>query len=314
MNETLDSLVRHGGLLVFLLVFVEQIGLPIPAAPWLLAAGALAGAGKMSATVAVAAGSVASLLADLIWFYLGRVQGRRILSLLCRLSLEPDSCVRHTEQSFSRHGTRALVVGKFVPGLSTVMPPLAGIFGVSAPRFLALDGLASLLYAGGFIALGLLFSNQLERVLITLGGLGHGALLVVFGLLAVYVGFKFVNRRFLLRKLNVARVTVDELRQKLAAGESLLVVDLRSIEDVKTDPVRIPNALHLPVLELERRLDEIPRDRDVVLYCSCPNEASSAQMALRLHQRGIKRVRPLAGGLDAWRQRNYPMDAFPGHT
>src|SRR6267142_285330 len=175
MNETLDFLVRHGTAVLFAAVFIEQLGLPLPATPWLLAAGALIGTGKMNGAVALAAAVIGSLVADLIWFYLGRHYGNRVLNLLCRISLEPDSCVRRTQDVFTRYGMRGVVVAKFIPGLSTLAPPLAGSSGVGAPRFFFFDGLGSLLYAGCFILVGALFSHQLEQVIAALASLGGSA-------------------------------------------------------------------------------------------------------------------------------------------
>src|SRR5437867_2515379 len=155
MNETIEFLVRHGTAVLFAAVFIEQIGVPLPAAPWLLAAGALAGTGKMNWVVALTAAAFGSVLADLIWFYLGRHRGQRVLSLLCRISLEPDSCVRRTQGFFTRYGMKGVVAAKFIPGLSTLAPPLAGSTGVSAPRFLFFDGLGSVLYVGCFVFVGI---------------------------------------------------------------------------------------------------------------------------------------------------------------
>ena len=176
MNETLDFLTRHGPLVLFLVVFVEQMGLPLPAVPWLLAAGALAGAGKMNAMSALVAATVGSLLADVIWFYLGRHYGTRVLKLICRISLERDSCVRRTHDLFTRYGMRGVAAAKFIPGLSTLAPAMAGKSGVSVTRFFLFDGLGSLLYVGCFVLGGVLFSQQLEQVLSALVNLGYGAL------------------------------------------------------------------------------------------------------------------------------------------
>jgi len=308
MNETLEFLVRHGTAVLFAAVFVEQIGVPLPAAPWLLAAGALAGAGEMNWFVALNAAVIGSVLADLIWFYLGRHRGQRVLSLLCRISLEPDSCVRRTQDLFTRYGMRGVVGAKFIPGLSTLAPPLAGSSGVSTPRFLFFDGLGSLLYGGCFIVVGVLFSHQLEQIINALAGLGRSAVGLVAGLAALYIGYKYFQRHRLLRELRMARITVDELHQKLEAGENPLILDLRPHAELEQDPSLIRGALHMTLDEVERRQQEIPRDRDIILYCSCPNEVSSARAALLLHRRGILRVRPLLGGIDAWRERNYPTE------
>jgi membrane protein DedA with SNARE-associated domain len=308
MNETLEFLMRHGPVVLFAAVFVEQIGIPLPAAPWLLAAGALAASGKTNWFMALIAAVLGSVLADVIWFYLGRRGGHRVLSLLCRISLEPDSCVRKTQDLFTRYGMRGVVAAKFVPGLSTLLPPLAGHAGVKAPRFFLFDGLSSLLYAGCFILLGVLFSHQLEQIIDALAGLGHSALGVVVGLAALYIGYKYFQRHRLLSELRMARITVDELRRKQEAGESLIILDLRSRAELEQNPSLIPGALHMTMAELPLRQREIPRDREIILYCSCPNEVSSARMALLLHRSGILRARPLLGGIDAWRERNYPTE------
>src|SRR5213594_1596968 len=228
MNETLEFLVRHGVAVLFAAVFVEQLGVPLPAAPWLLAGGALAATGKINWFVALGAATVGSVLADLIWFYLGRYGGQRMLNLLCRISLEPDSCVRRTQDIFTRYGMRGVVVAKFIPGLSTLAPPLAGSSGVSAPRFLFFDGAGSLLYGGFFILVGVLFSHQLEQVIDALASLGGSALALVGGLVGLYIAYKYFQRHRLLRELRMARISVDELHQKLEAGEAPLILDLRS--------------------------------------------------------------------------------------
>src|SRR5258708_26794415 len=167
MNEILEFLVRHGAAVLFAAVFIEQIGVPLPAAPWLLAAGALAGTGKMNWLAALSAAAFGSMLADLIWFYLGRHGGQRVLNLLCRISLQPASCVRRTQNLFTRFGMRGIVAAKFIPGLNTLAPPLAGSSGVSAPRFLFFDGLGSLLYTGCFLLAGGLFFRPFENILLS---------------------------------------------------------------------------------------------------------------------------------------------------
>jgi membrane protein DedA with SNARE-associated domain len=308
MNETIGFLVRNGAMVLFAVVFIEQMGIPLPAIPWLLAAGALAGSGKMNWAVALCAATLGSLLADLIWFYLGRYRGQRVLSLLCRISLEPDSCARRTQNLYTRYGMPGVVVAKFIPGLSTLAPPLAGNSGASTSEFILFDGLSSLLYGGGFILVGVLFSHQLEQIINALAGLGRGALGMVAGLVAFYIGHKYFKRQRLLNELKMARITVDELHQKQEAGESPVILDLRSSIELEQDPSLISGALHMTMDEMQLRHQEIPRDRDIVLYCSCPNEVTSARVALQLHQKGILRVRPLLGGIEAWRERKYPTE------
>lgn len=267
-SETLEFLIRHGYTVVFAWVFFEQIGLPLPAVPVLLAAGALAGAGKLSLLLVVGLALVASVTSDLIWYQIGRVRGSKVLNLLCRISLEPDSCVRRTETTFSRHGAKSLLVAKFVPGLNTAAPPLAGVFHMRLPRFLLFDSLGALAWAGAFIGLGYLFSDQLERVAGHAAQFGGWLLGLAVAALAGYVGWKYVQRQRFLRSLRVARISPEELRGKLDAGEPMVIVDLRHSVDFEADPFLIPGAQHLDAEEIEQHHDAIPRDRDVVLYCS----------------------------------------------
>ncbi len=308
MDDVTQFLVRHGGIVLFAVVFAEQVGLPIPAVPVLLAAGALAGAGKMNLALAMGLGVVACLLGDLIWYYLGRHRGVQVLKVLCRISLEPDSCVRRTENFFIRHGTRSLVLAKFIPGLSTVTPALAGLFRVSVERFILYNGLGALLWTAAFIAPGYLFSDQLEWVAAEAARLGSSFVVLVGGVLALYIAYKYIHRQLLLRELRIARITADELKQLLDDGRDVVIVDLRQPLDIQVDPYSIPGALRMAVEELEQRHHEIPRDRDVILYCACPNEVTAARMALLLKKNGITRVRPLVGGVEAWRARNFPVE------
>ena len=311
MNAVLDMVARHGVLFLLVIVFIDQLGLPVPSVPFLLAAGVLAGAGKLHLWVLLVLSTAGSLVADLIWFCLGRAYGIRILNFLCRVSLEPDSCVRQTQDVFTRYGTKALVGGKFVPGLATIVPPLAGIIGVRLPQFLGYDGLASFLYTGVFLVIGFLFSQQLQPILVALGQMGHWAVWLVVALLGVYICWKYLQRQRVFRELRIARISVDELRRMQEANEAVFVIDLRSDLDLQQNPTLIAGARHFNPKEMDAHHHEIPRDRDVVLYCSCPNEATAARTALLLRRRGITRVRPLAGGIDAWRERAYPLDAHP---
>lgn len=268
MHGTLQFVLRHGYALVFLVVLTEQAGLPIPSLPVLLAAGALAGQGKLSLSVALGLAVIASLAADLVWYELGRRRGHSILSLLCRISLEPDSCVRRTENAFAQRGARSLLVAKFVPGLSTAAPPLAGMLRMRLWRFLAWDGLGALLWAGAFVCAGFIFSAQLDRVAVYAQRLGAGLLLLLVGGLAAYIGFKFYQRQRFIRALRIARITPEELKRKLDAGEDMVVVDLRHSVEFEADEAKVPGAIHLGPEEIEQRHLEIPRDRDIVLYCT----------------------------------------------
>jgi membrane protein DedA with SNARE-associated domain/rhodanese-related sulfurtransferase len=307
MQRTVEFLLQHGYMVLLGWVFAEQIGLPLPSMPLLLAAGALAGTGHLSLFASLMYAVLAAVAADFIWYYLGRRKGIRVLQLLCKISMEPDSCVRRTEGVFAKRGARSLLIAKFFPGLSTVAPPLAGVFHMRAHRFLIYDGLGSILWAGTFLGLGYAFSGQIERIADHLENLGGGLLVLVVGAFAAYIGYKFYARQHFLRELRIARITVDELKKKMDAGESVVIVDLRHSIDFEADPETIPGALRIDAKELEQRYDQLPREREVVLYCTCPNEVTSARVALLLKKQGIKQIRPLQGGLDAWRDSGYPI-------
>jgi membrane protein DedA with SNARE-associated domain/rhodanese-related sulfurtransferase len=308
MTQTSQFLIRHGVPLIFAAVFVEQMGLPLPALPWLLAAGALSAAGKLNLGLGLGATVIACLVADAIWFYLGRYRGNQVLGLLCRISLEPDSCVRRTQNVFTKYGLRGVLVAKFLPGMNTVAPPLAGMSGMSAGRFLFVDGAGSVLYGACLLGFGYFFSRQIDQIGAAFARVGGSALTLIIGLAALYVAYKYWQRQRLLHELRMARITVSELRQKLEAGEAPLIFDLRSSAAVEQDPILIQGAVHLSMEDIEKRLSEFPRDRDIVVYCSCPNEASSARLALQLQRKGFTRVRPLLGGIDAWREQDYPTE------
>ena len=265
LEQAADFLIRHGYAVLFGWVLLEQMGLPIPAAPLLIAAGALARAGKMNLTFAVALAFIAVILADLFWYSLGRYRGGRILKLLCRISLEPDSCVRRTENLFVRHGVHSLLVAKFVPGLNTAAPSLAGIFRMPVRRFMIFDSLGAFLWVVSVTSLGLIFSDQLEQIALRWSG---WLVAVLAGSSAAYVLWKFIQRRRFIRRLRIARITPKELMDKLRAGETISIVDLRQPMDIEAFPQMIPGALRIAMEEIEERHAEIPRDRDVVLYCS----------------------------------------------
>lgn len=268
MDEVLQFLLRHGYVVLFVWVLAEQIGFPVPSIPFLLAVGALAGAGRMNLLAAVGLAVLASLVADLAWYETGRRRGQAVLQLLCRISLEPDSCVRRTENVFARHGARSLLFAKFVPGLSTAAPPLAGMFRMRLLHFVLFDGLGALLWVVAYAGPGYLFSDQLERVAAYALGWGTWSAVVVLGGLAAYVGWKYVERQRFLRQLRIARISPEELMRKLEAGEEVVVVDLRHRMEFEADGEKVRGALHFSPEEMESRHQEIPRDRDVVVYCT----------------------------------------------
>jgi membrane protein DedA with SNARE-associated domain/rhodanese-related sulfurtransferase len=304
-------LIAYGYLLLFGWVFVEQIGIPLPATPVLLAAGALSVDGPIHFHLALLTGIAAALLADSMWFLAGRRFGHHVLRILCKLSLEPTTCVRRTQDSFGRRRGVMLAFAKFVPGLATLAPPVAGQNGMAFPNFLFFDGIGATLWVSVLLEVGRLFGDALKRdpSLLNWAGRFSGALLIlgIVGFLVV----RLYRRRVVLRKLAASRLEPQELKKLIDAGEPLYIVDLRHPLELLPDPYMLPGALHFSPDDLAARQSEIPRDRDVVLYCTCPSEATAAKTAMTLVKFGIQRVRPLRGGFDEWKKLGYPMDAIP---
>ncbi len=268
MKETLQFVIDHGYFFLFGWVLAEQMGLPLPSMPILLAAGALAGTGRMSLAAVILLALVASLLSDCTWFHLGRHRGGKVLRFLCRISLEPDSCVRRAEDTFNGNGGRSLMLAKFVPGVGGMAPPLAGIVGMPFARFLVFDTIGALAYLGGFAVLGYAFADQLEDVARYGERLAGVLLVVAVGGLVAYIINKWRERRSFYRDLDVARITPEEVKARLDAREPITILDLRHPLDWLPHPERLPGAIRMTPDEIETRHTEIPRDRDVILYCT----------------------------------------------
>jgi membrane protein DedA with SNARE-associated domain len=271
MEELAKQLGRYGLPLVFINVLLEQAGLPIPSTPVLVLCGALAASGSMSPSRVLLIALVASLVPDAVWFAMGRRHGRRILKQLCRVSLSPESCVRQTEGLFDRYGLLSITVAKFVPGFSTVAPPLAGAAGVRLLPFLLASTVAALLWAGASLAVGWIFHEALADVADWLESLGFGALLVVGALLGAFIAYRAWNRRQFRRSLRIARISPTDLRRRLDEGTETLVFDVRTASGRRNDPRRIPGALVLRAdapEALDAQLKDLPRDRDIILYCT----------------------------------------------
>jgi len=297
MTDALVFLMEYGAIVLFAVVFLEQIGLPIPAIPILIAAGALVGTGHLSLWATIGSTVVAALAADWIWYDLGRRRGRPVLGWLCRIALEPDSCIRKTEAFFVKHGPHSLVLAKFLPGLSTIAPPLAGIVGLGVPLFLFYDTLGAVVWTGASVGIGYVFADQLEDAFRYADQMTPVALLIMAFATLLYVAYKAVHRRRQLR--NVPRITVKELTEKLKTDVPPLIIDVRP-SALGAMEARIPGAIHMPLDDLGRRHFELPWDRELVLYCDCPGDVASAQGALLLGRLGFTSVRPLRGGIEAW--------------
>ena len=305
--DSLQFLEHYGVLVLPALVVAEQIGVPLPAVPALLGVGALAAHGRISVPLVLAAIAVVALAADFTWYEVGRRRGAVVLAKLCRISMEPDSCLRRAKSFFAHHGARGMLVAKFVPGLTTVMPPLAGIFAVGRVRFALYDLAGVLLWAGTWLALGYFFSDAITLITARAATLGRMLGLVVVAALAAYVLVKYARRHLFLRALRMARISPEALKRRLDAGEDVTIIDLRTPLDVAATPYAIPGSRWLAADAIDAVEAETLRARELVLYCACPNEATSARVALLLRRKGITRVHPLEGGLAAWMALGFPV-------
>lgn len=299
---------EYGLLLVFGVVLVERLGVPLPAMPVLIFAGASAIDDPSYALIALGLAILACMLGDLAWYAAGRRYGYRVLKLLCRVSISPESCVRQTESTFEKRGVATLVIAKFVPGLATVASPLAGALGLKASSFLLFSGAGSVLHSGVGIVLGLIFHDQVDWLLERLVTLGARAIAMLGLLLALYVAYRWWDRYRFIKSLDAGRISVNELSRMMDAGENPIVLDVRSRAHREIDGRRIPGAVHVDLDALEATLEGIPRDRDVVVYCACPNEVTAVKVAMQLRERGVRRVRPLLGGIDAWVLAGFEID------
>jgi membrane protein DedA with SNARE-associated domain/rhodanese-related sulfurtransferase len=312
MPIAVDFFVAHAYAILFLWVLCEQLGVPIPSIPLMLTAGTLSATHRLSAVTSLFVILIACVLSDTTWYLLGRRFGTKVLRLLCKMSLEADTCVVKTEGYFTRRGAVTLLFAKFVPGLSTVAPPIAGQTGMSYPRFLSFDLAGSLIWALSFVLAGRFFGDVAKRSHDFFEFLSHFAavvfILMVVGLFAWRV---IKNRRFL---ASVRRLRLEPSELKAMLDEATVdgkpqpyIVDLRHPLDYLPDPRVLPGAVRIGPSELTLCAASIPRDRDVILYCTCPSEETSAKVAMQLHRLGITRVRPLRGGFDGWKTAGYPL-------
>jgi membrane protein DedA with SNARE-associated domain/rhodanese-related sulfurtransferase len=307
VEQVLAFVEKYGSAVVFVVIFLDQLGFPIPTIPILLAFGALAGSGRLDPLLSLAVATVACLCADFAWFQLGRWKGTRVLSGLCRISLEPDTCVSKTRDLFARHGVKSLLVAKFVPGFDTVAPPLAGLLGVRVPTFLLWSTGGALIWLLAYAGLGYVFSDSLAALAEVADQLGSTLGILLLVLTAVYLGRKYYARQRLLRNLRMERITPEELHALIQAGRRPVIVDARTQEAIDEQPIAIQGSLHITLEEIDARSPDLPREQEIVVYCSCPNEVSSARLALKLKRIGFPKVRPLAGGIEAWSARKFEV-------
>ncbi len=312
MPIALVFFVHYAYLIIFFWVLVEQIGIPIPSVPVLLTAGTLSATHRVSWVGITLSMLFACMVADTLWFALGRRYGNSVLKLLCRFSFEASTCVSKTEGYFTRRGAVTLLFAKFVPGLSTVAAPIAGQTGMSFARFLAWDLAGSFIWGETFILAGRFFGDIAKKSAPFFAWLGHFAIVIFVLMVLGFLAHRIWKQRKFLRQVREMRLEPTELKEMLDVAEKggstpPFIVDLRHPLDYLPDPRVLPGALRIGPNELKQHSEIIPRDRDVILYCTCPSEETSAKLALQLHKLGIYRVRPLRGGFDGWKNAGYPL-------
>ncbi|MEW7850150.1 VTT domain-containing protein [Massilia aurea] len=303
MPQLVELIQVYGVLIVFGIVLVEQFGLPIPAYPILIVAGALSVESDVSWQLVWLAAIGACLICDVFWFRAGRFYGKRILRLLCKISLSPDSCVNQTEDRFSKFGVKSLLVSKFVPGFNTIAAPLSGAMGVAARPFLLYAVTGAALWSGTGILLGAWFHASVDDVLDTLSTMGSTALIVVASVLGLFIAFKYAERRRHRSRSAVERIEMAELLALIDSGDAPVIIDARSLS-AQAMEAAIPGALVFRACQPEQLMATLDRDRHIVVYCSCPNDVTAAQVAHQFVVNGFHRARPLKGGLDAWNAHN----------
>ncbi|SAK44206.1 DedA family transmembrane protein [Caballeronia temeraria] len=320
-----ELIIEYGLPLVFANVLLECLGLPLPALPTLVLTGAITvsasfASGPVSglatafpsaawwplAAIVITA-SIAALIGDTLWFWLGRRYGSRVLAFMCKLSISRDTCVNRSLDFFGRFGVRILAVSKFIPGLSTIAIPVAGATGIGFGSFLLYDTLGALLWSGLGVAFGAMFADLVDRVLAWLDLFGRGVIVLAVIALALYLAVRWWQRVSLLRRLRMARIDIAMLRALLDGEPPPLVIDVRRRERRAMDPFAIPGALLLHD-DAASQLAGIARDRKLVTYCDCPSEVSAALAAKELTAHGFTDVAPLLGGLEAWRAAGYTLE------
>lgn len=310
---------RHAYSVMFGWVLIEQAGLPVPSVPLMLAAGTMSAAHKIYLAFMFPVVMLACLMADSMWYWLGRRFGARVLDVLCKLSLDATTCVNRAQGSIARRGGVTLLFAKFVPGVSTIAAPIAGQSGMSFPQFAAYDMAGTLIWAAAWLFAGRFFGDLARRSSQFFATLTHFAAALVLLMIVGIVVYRYVQRRRFLTELRGLRVDPEQLLTMIeqAKHDGLdppFIVDLRHPLDVLTDPIVVPGALRIGPDELRLHGEEIPRDREIVLYCTCPSEQTSAKVAMELRRLGVHRVRPLRGGLQGWKDAGYPLESVVVNT
>ncbi|MGE0237248.1 MAG: rhodanese-like domain-containing protein [Parvibaculaceae bacterium] len=304
--DLIDLVQNYGLALVFLSAFIEQLGLPLPSYPVLVIAGALSHAGGDPLILIVAVGALGVVLGDLVVYAMGARYGGRALSVVCKLSLARDNCVRRTQDKFARFGPWALLFVKFLPGFALVLILLSGVTRLAIPTFLLLDGIGAAAYVALPVVLGDVFRDAVDSALDAITRWGELGTLLVIGILALYAILRLVDRQLFIRRLRMARISANELAGLIDAGEHPIIFDVRTVEARRKEGV-IPGSIGAHPDEISRIATHYARDAEIIVYCSCPNEASAAVAALHLKRAGFKKIRPLSGGIEAWAKAGRPV-------
>jgi membrane protein DedA with SNARE-associated domain/rhodanese-related sulfurtransferase len=307
MQNVITIAERHGPLIVFLNVLLSQGGLPLPAVPTVMTVAALVRQSPYQITQLILAGVSGALIAELALYWCGRHYGQRFLGLLCRLSFSPDFCVRRTEEVFARVGSWSLLFSKFIPGLTLITVAMAGVTKMPVLAFLLLDGIGAVLFISAAVTLGVLFHDAITSVLLTLANLGKVGGVIVLVATVLYALTRWWRRRLFIRQLRMDRITVAELRKLIDDGEQIVILDVRP-KEIRAQEGTIPGAASAHPADLDPALKGYSRDKEIVVYCACPNEESAATAAKHLKQAGFKKIRPLLGGIDAWVQAGHPVE------
>jgi membrane protein DedA with SNARE-associated domain/rhodanese-related sulfurtransferase len=313
MHSVLGLLTHHTYALMFGWVLIEQGGLPIPSIPVMLAAGTMSAAHKLHVAYALPIIMLACLFADSAWYFLGRRYGGKVLNILCRFSLEAATCVDRTRGTVTKHGAFTLLFAKFVPGLSTVAAPIAGQAKISYLTFVVYDMTGTLIWGSAWLFAGRFFGDLARRSSDFFAMLGRFGIALVILMVVALLVYRLVKRRQFFAELRGLRLEPAQLMAMITDAERNglnppFIIDLRHPLDVLTDPLVLPGALRIGPDELKQRREIIPHDRDIVLYCTCPSEETSAKVALELRHMGVQRIRPLRGGLQGWKDAGYPLD------
>ncbi|HLQ86026.1 MAG TPA: VTT domain-containing protein [Salinisphaeraceae bacterium] len=301
--DTLINLISHYGLwLIFAAVLLDQGGVPLPAYPIIMVASAMAVQTNASLWPILLVSVLAVLLADMLWYGAGRRFGGPMIRLICRLSLSSETCVGSTRGIYARWGAPSLIVAKFIPGVAAVATTLAGQNRIRIRRFVLYDGIGAALWVGAAIAIGAIFRDTLQHVLVQLESLGRLSPAILLVALALFITVKAWRRRRFLHQIRMARMTPGELQQLMASDTPPVVLDVRAA-GLRAQSGWIPGAVGVSsIAELD-----LAAESEVVVYCDCPNEASAALLARQLKNRGFQRVRPLAGGFEAWNASGLPI-------